>query len=74
MRRISNYENDRIDIKSSLIAELQKVLGTDPNYLILGKKEGKADNDFESEAGALFSKITDPKIQKMLLKQIRALV
>ncbi len=71
---ISNYENDRIDIKSSVIAELAKVLGTDPNYLILGKKEGKADNDFESEAGALFSKITDPKIQDMLLKQIRALV
>ena len=71
---ISNYENDRIDIKSSVIAELAKALGTDPNYLILGKKEEKADNGFESEAGALFLQITDPKIQEMLLKQIRALV
>jgi len=35
---ISNYENDRIDIKSSAIAELAKALETDPNCLILGKK------------------------------------
>ena len=27
-----------------------------------------------AEARALFSKITDPKVQEMLLKQIRALV
>ncbi len=27
---ISNYENDRIDIKGSVIAELAKALETDP--------------------------------------------
>lgn len=68
---ISNYENDRIDIKSSVIAELANALQTDPNYLILGEK---ADNGFMNEAAELFSKITDPKMQEMLLKQIRALV
>jgi transcriptional regulator with XRE-family HTH domain len=68
---ISNYENDRIDIKSSVITELANALQTDSNYLVLGEK---ADNGFMNEAAKLFSKITDPKMQKMLLKQIRALV
>ena len=71
---ISNYENDRIDIKSSVIAELANALQTDPNYLILGEKATKADDGFMNEAAELFSKITDPKMQEMLLKQIRALV
>ena len=71
---ISNYENDRIDIKSSVIAELANALQTDPNYLILGEKEESTDTGFAAEAGVLLSKITDPKIQELLLKQIRALV
>ena len=71
---ISNYENDRIDIKSSVIAELADALQMDPNYLILGEKEETADTEFAAEAGVLLSKITDPKMQEMLLKQIRALV
>ena len=71
---ISNYENDRIDIKSSVIAELAKVLKTDPNYLIMGEKASESDNRFVNEAVELFSKITDPKMQEMLLKQTRALV
>ena len=71
---LSNYENDRIDIKSSVIAELAEVLQTDPNYLILGEKTSEADNRFVNEAAELLSKITDPKVQEMLLKQIRALV
>ena len=71
---ISNYENDRIDIKSSVIAELAEALQTDPNYLILGEKTPEADNRFVNEATELLSKITDPMVQEMLLKQIRALV
>ena len=71
---ISNYENDRIDIKSSVIAELAKALETDPNYLIMGKKATESNNRFVDEAADLLSKITDPKVQELLLKQIRALV
>ena len=61
---ISNYENDRIDIKSSVIAELANALQTDPNYLILGEKATKADDGFMNEAAELFSKITDPKMHR----------
>ena len=71
---ISNYENDRIDIKSSVIAELAKALEADPNYLIMGKKATESNNRFVDEAADLLSKITDPKVQELLLKQIRALV
>ena len=71
---ISNYENDKIDIKSSVMAELAEALQTDPNYLIMGEKASESDNRFVSEAAELFSKITDPMVQEMLLKQIRALV
>ena len=62
------------DFKSSVIAELAKALETDPNYLILGEKAPEVANGFMNEAEGLFSKITDPKVQEMLLKQIRALV
>ncbi len=61
-------------MSSLSIAELAKALETDPNYLILGKKEEAADTGFAAEAGVLLSKITDSKIQELLLKQIRALV
>ena len=71
---ISSYENDRVDIKSSVIAELAEALGTDPNYLILGEKASEVDNWFMNEAADLLSKITDQTVQEMLLKQIRALV
>lgn len=54
--------------------ELADVLQTDPNYLILGEKAPEAANGFMNEATELFSKITVPKVQEMLLKQIRALV
>ena len=71
---ISNYENDRIDIKSSVIAELANALQTDPNYLIMGEKAPKSDNGFMDEVAELLSRITDPKVQEMPLKQIRVLV
>ena len=71
---LSSYENDRVDIKSSVIAELAEALETDPNYLILGDKAPEFEYGFMDEMLELMSKITDPKMQEILLKQIRALV
>jgi len=53
---------------------LAEALRTDPNYLILGEKTQEAGNGFMDEATKLLSKIVDPKMQEMLLKQIKALV
>ena len=73
---LSNYENDRIDIKSGVIVivELARVLETDSNYLFLGNDTDEGDNAFMAETEMLLSKITDPAVQGILLKQIRALV
>ena len=70
---LSSYENDRVDIKSSVIAELANALDTDPNYLILGEQD-KAPTSYVAEMTSLFNKITDPKTQQVLYVQIKALV
>lgn len=69
---ISAYENDKVDIKSSVILELAKVLETDANYL-LGMKSSKEDS-FINETMELLMKIDDEKIKQLLLKQIEAVV
>lgn len=71
---LSNYENDRIDIKRSVIVELARVLETDFNYLLLGNDTDEGDNAYMAETEMLLSKITDPAVQGILLKQIRASV
>jgi hypothetical protein len=38
------------------------------------EKAPESDNGFMDEVAELLSRITDPKVQEMLLKQIRALV
>ncbi len=70
---LSSYENDRVDIKSSVIAELAEALGTDPNYLIQGEKE-ESPSTLVKEIYSLVNKITDQKTQQILYIQIKALV
>ncbi len=70
---LSSYENDRVDIKSSVIAELAEALGTDPNYLIQGEKE-ESPSALVKEICSLINKITDQKTQQILYIQIKALV
>ena len=50
---ISLYENDKIDIKSSVIMELAKALGCSGGYLL----EGSGMADANEEMLMLFSKI-----------------
>ena len=54
--------------------ESANALQTDPNYLIMGEEAPKSDNGFMDEVAELLSRITDPKVQEMPLKQIRVLV
>ena len=69
---ISAYENDKVDIKSSVIVELAKVLETDANYL-LGMEDSEEDA-FINEAMELLKKIKDEKVKHLLLRQIEATV
>ena len=65
---ISAYENDRVDIKSSVILNLSELLETTPN-LLLGV--GEYDTDILEILGVL--KKMSPELKKVALEQIKAL-
>ena len=68
---ISSYENDRIDIKGSVIVELANVLHTEPNYLLLVAIKKEADSLVEPMV-AMLQNIKDEKTKELLLLQMRA--
>ena len=69
---VSAYENDKVDIKGSVLVELAEHLDTTPNYL-LGVEE-KEDGAFVMEMKSLLSQISDEKTKAILLAQIKAIV
>lgn len=66
---ISYYENDRIDIKCSVVMELARVLGCTAGYLIDGEKMPGIDEQIM----LTLSKIQDDKVKEIALKQIEVL-
>ena len=67
---ISAYENDKVDIKGSVLKELSELLDTTPNYLL-----GVVDKDdsFIAKAETLLLLIKDERAKEMLLAQIAAI-
>ncbi len=65
---ISMYENDKVDIKGSILIELSGVLHTSPNYL-LGMED--YDEDLE-EMISLFRSIKNAEIRQAMLTSVRA--
>ena len=66
---ISLYENDKIDIKSSVLIELAKVLGCTAGYLL----EGETKESMDAEFFSVLSKIKNPEVKAIALKQLEAL-
>ena len=66
---ISAYENDKVDIKSSVIAELSRHLATKPDYL-LGFETGE--DSYVITATAILQGIKDEKIKALLIGQMKA--
>ncbi len=64
---LSAYENDKVDIKSSVIIELSHLLETTPNYLL-----GAEQDPYIIRVYTLISGIKDEKIRTLLLTQIEA--
>jgi len=66
---ISAYENDKVDIKGSVLKELSELLDTTPNYLL-----GVVDKDdpFIAKAETLLLLIKDERAKEMLLAQLGA--
>lgn len=67
---ISAYENDKVDIKGSVIREIADSLYTTPNYL-LGYNEY---DENTLEIIDMFNRINDEKIKDLLYIQIKAIV
>lgn len=68
---ISAYENDKVDIKSSVIVEISKHLHMDPNYLLGFEEYEKSEEDeYEQAVLLMLKKIQDQKIKELLFRQI----
>ena len=65
---ISAYENDKVDIKGSVLMELSQALLTTPNYLLGFCNEDKIAEEMRN----VLCGIKDEKTKKMLLVQIKA--
>ena len=65
---ISAYENDKVDVKSSIIVELSKWLDTTPNYLLgFCKKE----NSIAERVAEILNGIKDENVKEMLIAQMK---
>ena len=65
---ISAYENDKVDIKGSVIAELARHLATKPDYLLGFETE---EDPYVITAAAILQGIKDEKIKALLLGQLQ---
>lgn len=66
---VSAYENDRIDIKSSIVLEIAKVLNCTGSYLL----EGEQCMGTDDRIRILLSKIGNEQVKEIALKQLEAL-
>jgi len=70
---ISQYENNKVDIKGSVIVELASLLGTTAGYLLKGELGCNLDEN-EMEMLSLMRMIKNPTIAVVALEQVRLLI
>lgn len=63
---ISAYENDRIDIKSSIVLEIAKALGCTGSYLLEGKQEG----DVDARIIEILGELKSDQVKEIALRQL----
>ena len=71
---ISAYENDKVDVKSSVLVELSKALETTPNYLLGVADDSGLEDPFVNEVSSLIREISNPMIKKIILTQIKSII
>ena len=70
---ISAYENNKVDIKNSVIIELCHYLRTEPNYLLgFQEYEKSEEEEYTDVVVVMLSRIQDKKIREVIFKQIEA--
>lgn len=70
---ISQYENDKVDIKGSVIIELAEILNTTAGYLLNNELGVSAMDEQMQEILGLFAEIDDQRIGQVALEQLKAL-
>jgi transcriptional regulator with XRE-family HTH domain len=68
---ISAYENDKVDVKGSIVMELAFYLATSPNYLLGYDDEMPGDNELIRTVISLIKTIKDEKVLSLLAGQIK---
>ncbi len=66
---VSSYENDKIDIKISILQDIARILGTAVSYLV----DGESIDAETEEAAKLIMMISDSKVRRAAIEQIRVL-
>ena len=66
---VSSYENDKIDIKISILQDIARILGTTVSYLV----DGESIDAETEEAAKLIMMISDSKLRRAAIEQIRVL-
>lgn len=69
---ISQYENDKVDIRGSVIVELAGILETTTGYLLNGEVGCDLDEN-EKEILELMRKLKESGFEKVAIEQIRIL-
>lgn len=67
------YENDKVDIKSSVVVELANALGTTAGYLV--NKEGVEEEVDErmQEMMVIFTCLSDDNVRHIAIEQLKVL-
>ena len=65
---VSMYENDKVDIKGSILVELSRTLNTSPNYLL-----GLEDNKELIEIAIMLKAINDENLRQSVVNHITLL-
>ena len=68
----SHYENNRVDLKVSVVSEIAELFGTTAGYLIDGVENELSDE--ENELLKVFGALKDDAFRKVALEQMKLLL
>ena len=68
----SHYENNRVDLKASVITEIARLYGTTAGYLIDGVESGLSEE--EMELLKIFNSLKNDGFKKIALEQMKILI
>ncbi len=70
---ISQYENNKVDIKGSIVLELAEILETTAGYLLNNECRASDMDEVEQEMFALVKNMKSDKLRYVALEQLRIL-